>query len=131
MRELAEQSKHAASSIAELIVEMQAETGRTVGVVEEVARRTEESTAVVAAARTAFTEIGQAVSDVNERMAEIVQATQDVAALAEQSSAATERVSASTEQTSASAQQLAATAQQVAGTAASLGRLVDQFRIEA
>jgi methyl-accepting chemotaxis protein len=129
VRKLAEESQQAAASISELIGEIQAETEKTVTVVEAGARHTEESTAVVQGARDAFEQIGAAVSDVKRRIGEIVDATTEVASLAEQSSASSEEVSASTQQTSASAQQLAATAQELAGNAAGLEQLVSRFKV--
>jgi methyl-accepting chemotaxis protein len=130
-RKLAEGSQQAAASIADLIVEIQAETARTVAVVEEGARRTEESSSVVRAARDAFEQIGEAVSDVHGRIGEIVAATNEVAELAQQTSASSEQVSASTQETSASAQELSATAQELAATAAGLERLVSRFKVTA
>ena len=131
VRKLAEESQQAAGSIAGLIVEIQAETERTVGVVAAGAKRTEESTVVVRAAREAFEQIGAAVEDVQSRIGEIVEATAEVASLAEQSSASSEEVSASTQETSASAQQLASTAEQLAGSAAVLEGLVARFKLVA
>ena len=131
VRKLAEESQRAASTISDLIREIQTETERVVEVVETGAARTEESTEVVRAAREAFEQIGAAVAGVRSRIGEIVEATTEVASLAEQSSASSEEVSASTEQTSASAQQLAATAQQLAGSAAGLEELVARFKVAA
>jgi len=129
VRKLAEESQHAAGSIADLIAEIQSETDRTVQAVEDGARRTEESSAVVEQARDAFRRIGASVEDMRGRIATIVETTNEVAAVAEQSSASAEQVSASTEQTSASAQQIAASAQQFASTAQELERLVAQFQL--
>ena len=131
VRKLAEESQHAAASIAELIGQIQSETQRTVEVVEQSARRTDESSAKVDAARAAFEQIGASVSEMSSRIAEIVEATSEVAAVAEQSSASTEQVSASTEQTSASTQEIAASAQSLAATAEELEKLVSQFKVAA
>jgi methyl-accepting chemotaxis protein len=129
VRKLAEESQHAAASIAELIAEIQTETEKTVQAVESGSKRTEESTATVEAARSAFQQIGASVEDMRGRIAQIVEATNEVAAVAEQSSASTEEVSATTEQTSASAQEIAASAQELASTADRLQQLVGQFRV--
>jgi methyl-accepting chemotaxis protein len=127
VRKLAEQSHTAAGRIADLIGEIQAETGRVVRVVEETSGRTEEGTAVVGSARDAFLAIDEAVRVVTERIHEIAVATGEVAGVAEQASIATEQVSASTQQTTASAEELAASANQLATTAATLDELVSGF----
>src|SRR5690242_317284 len=57
VRQLAEESQEAASSIAGLIAEIQRETQGTVEVVEDGARRSEDGAAVVAEARDAFAQI--------------------------------------------------------------------------
>ncbi|MFL5963118.1 MAG: methyl-accepting chemotaxis protein [Gaiellaceae bacterium] len=131
VRKLAEESQQAAASIAELVNEIQAETHRTVEVVEQGVLRTDESAQKVEAAREAFQEIGVSVAAMTARIADIAEATAEVAAVAEQSSASTEQVSASTEETSASAQEIAASAQQLATTAEELQRAVSEFKLAA
>jgi methyl-accepting chemotaxis protein len=143
VRKLAEESQVAASSIAELITEIQNETNRAVDVVENGGTQTEQGAATVDQARAAFERIAGAIEDVSTRVGEIstviaevasssarVQADiGEVATVAESTSAASEEVSASTEQTSASAQQIAASAQELAGTAETLLQLVGRFRL--
>jgi methyl-accepting chemotaxis protein len=144
VRKLAEESEVAASSIAALVTQIQAETARTVDVVEDGARRTEDGAATVEEARAAFVRIDESVEDMSTRIDEIAAAAQqiadgasrmqedmtEVAAVAEQSSASSEEVSASTEETSASTQQIAASAQELARTAEELEQLVAHFRVE-
>ncbi|MDX6702124.1 MAG: methyl-accepting chemotaxis protein [Baekduia sp.] len=143
VRKLAEESQHAAGSIAGLIADIQAETARAVEVVEDGARRTEEGSDVVEQAREAFHAIGGSVEDVTVRVGAIAAAVEQIAAaarqmgermtevasVAEQSSASSEEVSASTEQTSASTQQIAASAHELARTAADLDALVARFTL--
>jgi methyl-accepting chemotaxis protein len=129
VRKLAEESQQAASTISGLIAEIQAETTRTVDVVADGARRSEDSAAVVDRARDAFLQIGQTIADIAGRVQQIADASGDIAAVAEQSSATTEQVSASTEQTSASTEQIAASAQELAGTAEALQQLVGRFTV--
>ena len=131
VRKLAEESQQAAATISRLIAEIQAETARTVDVVADGARRSQDSPAVVDQARDAFLQIGQTVSDIAGRVQQIADASGDIAAVAEQSSATTEQVSASTEQTSASTEQIAASAQELAGTAEALQQLVARFKVAA
>ncbi len=129
VRKLAEESKQAAATIADLIQEIQAETQRAVTVVEDGAKRTEEGVGVVERARQAFLRISDSVQSVSTQIAGIASATGEVAAVAEQSSASTQHVSASTQQTFASTQEIAASAQVLATTAAELQQLVAQFEL--
>jgi len=143
VRKLAEESRHAAEEISQLISAIQGETTKTVAVVEDGARKTGEGATVVEQTREAFLSIGAAVDDIAGRVEQIAAAAEqitasatsmqesigEVASLAEESSAATEEVSASTEQTSASAQEIAASAQELSSSAEGLNRLVAQFKL--
>jgi methyl-accepting chemotaxis protein len=143
VRKLAEESKASATLITGLIGQIQQQTLLAVGVVEQGARRTDESAAIVEQARQAFEAIGDSVDDMNARIEQIAAASQEIAAgatrmrgdvseiaaVAEQSSATTEEVSASSEQTSSSTQQIAASAQELARTAEELERLVGRFTL--
>ncbi|WP_205699614.1 methyl-accepting chemotaxis protein [Conexibacter sp. SYSU D00693] len=144
VRKLAEESQGAAASIASLITEIQADTGRAVAVVEDGSRATHDSVATVERAREAFQTIGGSVEEVTAQVTRIAEAADrmsssvhqvttqlsDVAAVAEESSASTEQVSASTQQTSASSQEIAASAQELAGNAAQLEELTRRFVLE-
>ncbi|MDX6546750.1 MAG: methyl-accepting chemotaxis protein [Gaiellales bacterium] len=143
VRKLAEESEQAASSIAELIAEIQTETARAVAVVEESAQRSESGAATVDAARDAFVNIGQGVEDVTDRVRQIVDAIEavqsdadhmrddlgEVAAVAEESSATAQEMSASSQQTSAAAGEIVTSAEQLRTTAEELQRLVSEFRL--
>jgi methyl-accepting chemotaxis protein len=143
VRKLAEDSQSAASQIASLIGEIQAETQNVVTVVEEGNQRTADGVATVEQTREAFEAIGQAVADVTGRVNDIATAVHqisadatraenditEVAAVAEQSSASAEQVSASTEETSASTQEIAASAQELAATAEKLDSVVSRFKL--
>jgi methyl-accepting chemotaxis protein len=131
VRKLAEESQSAAKTIAGLIQEMQGETAQVVEIVQDGAKRTDESALVVVQARDAFVRIGENVSDMTSRIEQILTATSEVAAVAEQASAATEQVSASTQQTTASTQEIASSAQLLARSAQELDELVTRFRIAA
>jgi methyl-accepting chemotaxis protein len=135
VRKLAEESQQAAGSIAELIAEIQSETGNAVTVVLD-------GTETVAQTRAAFERIGESVENLVARVEDISGAVEriaagaaqmqddiaEVAAVAEESSASTEQVSASTQQTSASAQEIAASAQQLSTTAQDLESLVERLK---
>jgi methyl-accepting chemotaxis protein len=143
VRKLAEESQSAARSIAELIGDIQAQTARAVGVVEDGAQRTADGAAVVEEARTAFEHIGEGVRDMDARVAGIAAAVEEIAeaarrmqtdmdevgAVAEQSSATSQQVSASTQETSASTEQIVATAEELARTAQELEGLVGRFTL--
>jgi methyl-accepting chemotaxis protein len=143
VRKLAEESRQASQSIASLIGEIQAETGKAIDVVEAGGRRTDEGAATVEEARVAFDAIGASVDDVTNRVAEIASAIAqvaasatsvrddmtDVSAVAEESSATTEQVSASTQETSASTEEISASATALAQTATELDELVRRFKI--
>jgi methyl-accepting chemotaxis protein len=145
VRQLAEEAQAAAASIAGLVREIQAGTGRAIEAVEAGGARTGEGAETVREAREAFSAIGSSVDDVGDRVGRIAAAVQEVAAsaaamredlaevaaVAEQSSASTEQVSAATQQTSASAQEISAAAAGLAGTATELEALVGRFRVEA
>src|SRR5581483_2920187 len=129
VRKLAEESQAAAASIAELVGEIQQDTGRTVEAVSASASRSSDGAAVVEQAREAFGLIAEHVSDIAARVQEIATSSAEIAAVAEETSSTTEQVSASTEQTSASTQEIAASSQQLATTATTLRDLVDRFRL--
>jgi methyl-accepting chemotaxis protein len=143
VRKLAEESQQAAGTIADLITQIQSETGKTVEVVATGAQQTEDGVQIVEEAREAFERIAESVQDMDERaqritaaVAEIVasgaemqESIEQVLSVAEQSSASAEEVSATTEQTSASAQQIAASAGELAHTAESLRGVVSQFKL--
>ena len=131
VRKLAEESQSAAKTIAGLIQEIQGETAHVVEIVEDGAKRTDESARVVDQARDAFIRIGENVSDMTSRIEQILTATSEVAAVAEQASAATQEVSASTEQTTASTQEIASSAALLARSAEELDVLVTRFRVAA
>jgi len=143
VRKLAEESQAAASSIAELITAIQADTNATIELVEHGAEATGEGVATVEAAQATFVRIGSSVDDVTAHATEIIAAIEKVAvsarrvqdeivesaAAAEQASASTQEVSASTQQTSASTQQIAASASELASISEDLKRLVEQFTL--
>ncbi len=145
VRKLAEESQEAATTIAGLVQEIQGETERTVGVVQDGVRRTEQGAETVAEARNAFEAIGRAVEDMSARIGSIASGSQQitatservnediggVATVAESSSATAEQVSASTEETSASAEEISASAQELSATAQALEQLVGRFRVPA
>jgi methyl-accepting chemotaxis protein len=145
VRKLAEESQKAAQSISDLIGEMQSETERIVGVVEESARRTNDGTETVESARQRFVDIDEAVSRVAESAKAIAAAgttivdqvsgmeeqLDQVTSSSETASASAQEVSASTQETASSTEEFAGAALGLSETADSLRSLVSRFRIEA
>jgi methyl-accepting chemotaxis protein len=129
VRKLAEGSKDAAETIAQLIGQIQDETRRAATAVAESAGRTEAGVATVDRTRDAFEDIGRSVTDITSRIDTISSAADEIAAVAEESSAAAQQVSASTEETAATAQELATSAQKLTATAEHLDALVGQFTL--
>jgi methyl-accepting chemotaxis protein len=144
VRKLAEESQSAASTIAELITEIQQETQRAVDVVEEGSARTEGGVVTVERAKDAFVRISDSVSDMSTRVEQIAagieqiaaagrdmeQSISQVAAVAEESSASSQQVSASTQQTTASTERVAASAGELAHTAEQLEQMVARFTLK-
>ena len=129
VRKLAEDSKEAAERIAELIGEIQSDTGRASSAVLESADRTRDGVDRVERARAAFDGISNAVSDITDRAQAINTATDHIAAVAEQSSAAVEQVSAASQETTARTEELASASRDVRDTAQELHALVRRFRL--
>jgi len=113
VRKLAEESQAAAASIAELIAQIQSDTGDTIAAVQAGAEQTEASTTTVAETEQAFGAIDAAINDVHSRVSQIA--------------ATLEEVSASTEQTSASTQEISASAHSLATNAQDLQELTQRF----
>ena len=144
VRKLAEESQSAASTIAELITEIQHETQRAVDVVEAGSARTEGGVVTVEKAKDAFVRISDSVTDMSSRVEQIAaaieqiasagrdmeQSISQVAAVAEESSASSQQVSASTQQTTASTERVAASAGELAHTAEQLEQMVARFTLK-
>jgi methyl-accepting chemotaxis protein len=143
VRSLAERSSSAAAHVGALIREIQADTARTVELVEEGARRSDDGVATVREAADAFAAIREGIGEVDrqvEQIAASIVAVErsaaamnaeliEVAEVAQSSSASTEQVSANAQQTSASTQEIAASAQGLADQARRLEQLVGQFTL--
>ena len=78
VRKLAEESQGAAGQISALIREMQTETARVVGVVNDGTQRTQDGVATVERTREAFEAIGGAVEDMATRVTQITGAVQEI-----------------------------------------------------
>jgi methyl-accepting chemotaxis protein len=115
VRTLADGSRNAAHQITQLIGEIQAEMHALVTVVDTSTRRADDSAAVVAQAREAFSRIGASVDDITARIHDITNTTGSVSAVADQSSESTRHIADSIGD--------------VAHMADDLGRLVNRFSL--
>lgn len=109
IRKLAEQSRHSAEEIAQLIAQIQGQTGQTVAATKKVVENVESGVSVVHQAAEAFQEIVQAAKRVVEQAQEASAASEEMSASAQQIAAAIEQVTANSKSTAESVQ-LAATA---------------------
>jgi methyl-accepting chemotaxis protein len=143
VRKLAEDAQESAGDIAELILEVRAQTEQAVVAMESGVGIVEHGFEAVNRNRQTFFDISGSVRSLHENSVEISQIAggiandassvrgqiEEVASVAEESSASTEQVSASTEQTSASTQEIAASSEELARTAGELERLVAGFTV--
>ena len=127
VRKLAEESQHAAASIAELIQQIQSDTRVAVDAVRDGDARTRSGSEVVEQARKAFERIDEAIGTVVEEISSVAAGAERVSSVAERSSATIEQVSASTEQTTAASQEVASSSDELARTSERLEDLVRGF----
>jgi methyl-accepting chemotaxis protein len=128
VRSLAEESREAASTIADLIGEVQKHAVNATAVIGESSERSDAAAETVDGAREIFLAIAGSVDGIVNRIDEIEATTHDVVAVAQQSSAVVEQMTASSEAGSASAEEIAASAQELAATAGALQDAVAYFR---
>jgi methyl-accepting chemotaxis protein len=143
VRALADDAQSSADQIAQLVAQIQQQTGAAVGAMEEAVIAVEAGFETINSNRQTFFDISSAVHSLHEGAAEISELAggislgagqvraqiEEVAAVAEQSSASTEEVSAATEETSAGAQDVSEAAQRVAQTAYNLAELAGRFEL--
>lgn len=136
VRKLAEQSGGAAKEIADLILEIRAETDNVVTAMEAGIQEVVNGTGVVNEAGNAFNDIVQSINHVTSRVQEVSVSTEEMAAGAEQAVAAVENVASISQETAASAEEVAAAAEQqtasiqeVAASASVLAKLAEDLRV--
>lgn len=144
VRKLAEQSQEAAKQIADLILEIQAETNQAVDAMETGIQEVVLGSEAVNGAGDAFNEIivtinkvtkqVQEVSIASEQMAagaeQALSAVQNVASISEETAASAEEVAAATEQQTASIQEVAASATILTQLAEELRNMVRHFKVD-
>ncbi len=143
VRKLAEQSQEAAKQIANLISEIQSETGNAVVAMNEGTREVKVGADVVNNAGKAFKEIVSLIGEVSSQIKEISAAIQQMASGSQQIVASvrdidriskdaagqTQTVSAATEEQSASMEEIAASSQALARMAEDLQSAVRKFKV--
>ncbi|MDT3698648.1 MAG: methyl-accepting chemotaxis protein [Thermincola sp.] len=136
VRKLAEQSGGAAKEIAELILEIRAETENAVKAMESGIQEVVNGTGVVNEAGIAFGDIVQSINDVTQRIHEVSVSAEQMAVGAEQAVSAVENVAGISQEAATSAEEVAAAAQQqtasieeVATSAGKLARLAEDLRV--
>lgn len=135
VRKLAEQSQEAAKQIADLILEIQTETGQAVEAMEAGIQEVVHGSEAVNGASEAFNEIITTVNKVGKQIQEVSIATEQMAAGAEQALSAIQNVASISEETAASAEEVAAATQEqtasiqeVAASSNMLARLADELK---
>ncbi|HXD66067.1 MAG TPA: globin-coupled sensor protein [Solirubrobacteraceae bacterium] len=129
VRRLAEQSGDSATSIAELIQEIQQGIDGVVGLVQQAAQLADEGVESSERAQQAFVEIGEAIAGISQRVAGMADTSSEIAAVAEQSSAAAEEMSSATQETSAQSQEVSVSLGELARTADRVLQASTRFRL--
>jgi methyl-accepting chemotaxis protein len=117
VRRLAEQSGDSATSIADLIQEIQQDINGVVGLVQQAALVADEGVGSSERAQQAFLDIGDAIAGIAERVAGMADTSVEIASVAEQSSAAAQEMSSATQETSAQSQEVTVSLSELANTA--------------
>jgi len=143
VRKLAEQSQEAAQQIAQIVREIQAQTGQAIEAMQSGNAKVNEGVDVVQTAGEAFQNIlgkittsvamieaiNAAAGEQAEGMSAMVRGTEQVAVIARQSSANAQSTAAAGQQVTASMEEIAGAANALATMASELQQLVTKFRI--
>lgn len=143
VRKLAEQSQEAAKQIAQLILEIQSETGSAVTAMNQGTDEVKEGTNVVNRAGKAFNEIVSLIDEVSSQIREIsaavqqmasgsqqiVNAVRDIDQISKEAAGQTQTISAATEEQAASMGEIATASQALAQLAETLQGVVHSFKV--
>ncbi|HEY1715021.1 MAG TPA: globin-coupled sensor protein [Solirubrobacteraceae bacterium] len=129
VRRLAEQSGDSATSIAELIQEIQQGINGVVGLVQQAATLADEGVETSERAQQAFVDIGDAIAGISERVAGMADTSVEIASVAEQSSAAAQEMSSATQETTAQSQEVTVSLSELARTADRVLAASTRFRL--
>lgn len=143
IRKLAEQSGKSTGEIRNIIVDIQSESNKTVGIMKEVKTQNQEQTVAVQDVSSSFqlifksiqqitskiNEITNYVDDMTKDGEEIVTVIENISAVSEETAASSQEVSASMEQTSSAVDEVAKAANELNSLADKLSREINQFKI--
>lgn len=135
VRKLAEQSAASAQQIAQLIGNIQEETGKAVHSMETATREVADGIGVVNTAGTSFEQIRESVSAVAEQIKEVSEASRQMSERAKQVAGAMEQISevaettaSGTQTVSAAAEEQLASMQEITASASSLSKMAEQLQ---
>jgi methyl-accepting chemotaxis protein len=129
VRKLAEESGGSATTIAELVQEIQQGIDRVVGLVEQAAQLADQGVDSSGRAQQAFNEIGEAIAGISHSVGGMAETSSEIASVAEESSASAEEMSSATQETSSQSQELSASLADLAATADRLLEASRQFNV--
>lgn len=137
VRKLAEQSRHSADTITNLITEIQKDTSKAVNSMQRSAQDVEQGLAVVSEADAGFTKIDQSIETLAQQIEDITAVSEQMSASAEQLLASMEQISyiaqtasATSETVAAGSEEQLAVMQEVNGSVEELARLSETLRDE-
>ena len=129
VRKLAEESGGSATTIAELVQEIQHGIDRVVGLVQQAAALADQGVESSERAQHVFAEIGDAITGISSSVGGMAETSTEIATVAEQSSASAEEMSSATQETSAQSQELSSSLVELATTADRLLEASRQFSL--
>lgn len=143
VRKLAEQSQSSTKLIADLIAGIQQDAKKSVTVMSDVTKNTEEGVAITTETSQKFEEIKSSMKHISPQIEEITAAVRlvstsvqevsssasQVSELAKQNAAHSEEVAASTEEQLASMEEIDSSAKSLASLAEELKKLMEQFKV--
>ena len=129
VRKLAEESGDSATTIAELVKEIQQEIDRVVELVQQAAQLADDGVESSGRAKVAFAEIGDAIAGISESVDGMTETSTEIATVAEQSSASAQEMSSATQETSAQSRELSRSLAELATTADRLLEASRQFNL--
>ena len=135
IRKLAEDSQAAAKQIAQLIGEIQGDTGKAVAAMNDGAQEVKTGTEVVSAAGTAFRDIAELVTQVSGQVKEISAAIQQMAGGSQQIVGSVKKIddlskaaAGETQTVSAAAEEQLASMEEIAGSSEALSQLSQELQ---
>ncbi|MEN8701670.1 methyl-accepting chemotaxis protein [Bacillus infantis] len=143
VRKLAEQTQTSAKQISEIIQSIQEDTGRSVSVMADVSRNTEEGLAISEKASLKFNQILKKSREITPQVEEVTlainqislgvdkftESAEQLSLIAKQNSSSTEEVAASTEEQLASMEEIALSSKSLSSMADELKDLISHFKI--